>query len=84
MRVRVAQSIQGGESTKLARWNTQVEGTIVSCEAEPTASWFAHGKNDQVWLLRLRLRKVDGELTTLNLDDRSVVTILALPATAGS
>ena len=82
MRVRVQQFIQGGENIGRRQWTTQVQGTIISCEAEPTGSWFAHGKNKRVWLLRLRLKKDDGELTTLNLDDCSIVTVLALPQAA--
>jgi hypothetical protein len=77
MQVRVAQTIQGGASAKRVEWPAQVEGTVLSCEAEPTGSWFAHGRNHRVWLLRLRLRKADGEITTINIDNRSVVTVLA-------
>lgn len=79
MRVRVAQRVQAGASAGLAQYKAEVEGTILSCEAEPTSSWFAHGKNDRVWLLRLRLKKDDGEISALNLDDASVVTVLSLP-----
>jgi len=75
-RVRVEQSIHAGESAGRAEWTTRVEGTVLSCEAEPTSSWYAHGKDDRVWLLRLRLKKDDGEITALNLDEASVVTIL--------
>lgn len=71
-RVRVRQKIERrGRS-----WETVVEGVVVAHELEPTGSWFAHGKNDRLWLPRLRLRKDDGELTTLNLDRYSVVEVL--------
>lgn len=76
VRVRVEQTIHGGEATQLATWTTRVEGTVLSCEAEPTSSWYAHGKQDRLWLLRVRLQKDDGEISALNLDSASVVTIL--------
>ena len=56
---------------------TEVVGTVVRYEQRPTGSWFAHSKDDRLWLDRLLLRKADGELTTLNLDDFSAVQILA-------
>lgn len=76
-RVRVQQTIFGGETLQRARWTSHVEGTIVSCEAEPTSSWYKHGKQHRVWLLRLRLKKDDGEIAALNLDNASVVTVLS-------
>lgn len=58
------------------RWTTEVEGTVVYCQPRPTGSWFAHGKNDKLWLQRIRLRRDDGELVELSLDERTQVTIL--------
>ena len=57
-------------------WETEVDGEIVSVRVRPTGSWFAHGKDDRLWLSRLQLRRPDGELIELNLDRHSVVTIL--------
>ena len=71
-RIRVNQTINGRDKT----WTTRVEGTVLSCQAEPTGSWYAHGKNDRLWLQRIRLKKDDGEMTTLALDQNSLVTIL--------
>jgi len=71
-RIRVTQSIVGRDRT----WSCQVEGTVQSCKVEPTGSWYAHGKNDKLWLLRLRLRKDDGELTALILDANSKILFL--------
>ena len=56
-------------------WTTEVEGTVVNYEQQMTGSWFAHSKNDQLWLDRLTVRKADGEITILNLDAFSVVEI---------
>ncbi len=84
-RVRVRQTILGGAMHELKCWTIDVEGLVVSCEAEPTGSWFAHGKHDRVWLLRLRLKKDDGEIAVLNLDDASVVMVLSRgPAAAAA
>jgi hypothetical protein len=52
-----------------------VSGIVVSFSQKPTGSWYAHGKDDRLWLDRLTLRKPDGELITLNLDDYSVVEV---------
>ncbi|MCC6241011.1 MAG: hypothetical protein IT448_12005 [Phycisphaerales bacterium] len=54
----------------------EVEGTVVRFDQRPTGSWYAHSKRDRLWLDRLLLRKTDGELTTLNLDEFSVVNVL--------
>jgi hypothetical protein len=71
-RIRVNQTIVGRDKT----WTTRVEGTVISCQAESTGSWYAHGKNDRLWLQRVRLRKDDGEITALALDRNSRVTTL--------
>jgi hypothetical protein len=47
---------------------SEVRGTIVEFQQKPTGSWYAHSKDDKLWLDRLLIRKDDGELTTLNLD----------------
>ncbi len=67
-------------------WSTDITGTVVEYSQQETGSWYAHSKNDKLWLDRLTLRKPDGEITTLNLDEFSVVQIQskapAVPATA--
>lgn len=75
-RVRVQQRVQTGAMHRLETWTAAVEGEVQSCEAEPTGSWFAHGRHDRVWLLRLRLKKADGEIVVLNLDNESRITLL--------
>ncbi|RJP31537.1 MAG: hypothetical protein C4547_15460 [Phycisphaerales bacterium] len=49
-------------------YEAEVVGVVVAWEDQPTGSWHAHGKNDKLWLKRLKLRKVDGELTNLVVD----------------
>jgi hypothetical protein len=58
-------------------WSTVVRGTVVDFSQKQTGSWYAHSKNDKLWLDRLTLRKDDGEISTLNLDDYSLVEIEA-------
>ena len=72
VRVRVTQQIAARNHT----WTADVTGTVVGYEKKQTGSWFAHSKNDKLWLDRLLIRKDDGELTTLNLDEFSHVDIL--------
>jgi len=54
---------------------SQTTGTIVDFQQKPTGSWFAHYKDNKLWLDRLTLKKDDGEITTLNLDQFSVVEL---------
>ena len=49
-------------------WTTSVTGTVESVEQRKTGSWFAHAKDDRLWLDRLVLRKDDGEIVVCNLD----------------
>lgn len=60
---------------------TDVRGTIVDYSQKETGSWFAHSKDDRLWLDRLTLRKDDGEIITLNLDDYTRLVIEAPPDT---
>lgn len=71
-RIRVTQRIVGYNRT----WLTRVEGEVLSAQPEKTASWFAHGKDDKLWLLRIRLRKQDGEVTLLNIDQNAQIELL--------
>ena len=71
-RVKVTQQIAARDYS----WSSEVVGTVLGYEQKQTGSWYAHSKHDKLWLDRLSLRKDDGELTTLNLDDYSHVEIL--------
>ena len=68
-RVRVIQQIPHQESA----WNEATEGVITRCQQAKTGSWFAHAKDDRLWLDRLELRLDDGELVVLSLDQFSVI-----------
>lgn len=77
-RVRVIQQIAARDYT----WTSEIRGTVMEYEQRPTGSWYAHSKNDKLWLDRLLLRKEDGELTTLNLDEFSHIEVLSEPSPA--
>lgn len=63
-RVVVTQQIPTGEKPVLGK----VTGTIERFEQRKTGSWYAHARDDKLWLDRLVLRKDDGEIVVCNLD----------------
>ena len=70
-KVKVTQQIAARDHT----WTSETVGTVVSYAQKATGSWYAHSKDDRLWLDRLVIKKADGEITTLNLDDYSVVEV---------
>lgn len=62
---------------------TETIGVIEAWEELPTGSWFAHGKDHKLWLKRLRLRKVDGEITLLVIDDSTTIARLEAAPNSG-
>ena len=75
-KVKVTQQIAARDRT----WTTLVQGTVVSYGQRKTGSWFAHSKDDKLWLDRLLIRKDDGELLALNLDDYTHIEVLSAGA----
>lgn len=75
-RVRVTQQVVRADRPNGGTMTTTVEGTVVSFDQQKTGSWFAHSKDHKLWLDRLRIRKDDGELVTLNLDQNSNIEIV--------
>jgi hypothetical protein len=75
-RVRVTQQVPR-QATGGGPMKTTVEGVIVRYGQQKTGSWFAHAKDDKLWLDRLELRLDDGELAVLNLDQYSRVEVVA-------
>lgn len=71
-RVRITQTIDRRDQD----WHRTIVGVVQSVRPEKTASWFAHTKNGQYWVWRVRLTKDDGELTTVNVDPRTHIEIL--------
>ncbi len=68
-RVRVTQQFPRRDSS----WTNSVEGIITRFQQAKTGSWFAHARDDQLWLDRLELKLDDGELVILNLDQYTVI-----------
>jgi hypothetical protein len=52
-----------------------VEGVVLRLGQQKTGSWYAHSKDDKLWLDRLELRKDDGELVVMNLDRHTVIEL---------
>jgi len=71
-RVAVTQQIPRKEGV----WTDRVEGEVVLCEQAKTGSWYAHAKDDKLWLDRLELKKDDGEIVYCNLDRFSRIEIV--------
>ncbi len=64
-RVRVTQQISNSHD---APWSNSIEGLVCRYRQSKTGSWFAHSKDDRLWLDRLEIEREDGELVVLNLD----------------
>lgn len=65
-------------------WTARVVGEVVRCGQRKTGSWYAHSKDDKLWLDRLVLRKEDGEIVELSLDANTRVELLAGAAAGGA
>jgi hypothetical protein len=61
-------------------WTNRVKGAVISYQQKQTGSWFAHSKDDKLWLDRLVVRKDDGEIISLILDDYSHLEVIPPPA----
>ena len=61
---------------------TTIEGIVIRVGQEKSGSWFAHTRDNKVWIDRVELRKKDGELVVVNLDRYSAVEVLQPPPEA--
>ncbi|MHC4091008.1 MAG: hypothetical protein ACYSVY_12180 [Planctomycetota bacterium] len=71
-RVRIHQEIERREGN----WKHVVVGTVLESKPEMTGAWFAHSENCRLWLNRVRLRKDDGEITLIVVDQHTHCEIL--------
>ncbi len=69
MRIRITQQIPFAKGPIA----TSVEGEVLRVGQQKTGSWFAHSRDDKLWLDRVELRKRDGEVVVCNLDQYSLV-----------
>ena len=74
-RVRVTQQLPLRDQA----WANTVEGVITRYQQAKTGSWFAHARDDQLWLDRLALELDDGEVVVLNLDRYTVIEEIPAP-----
>ncbi len=84
--IAVGQRVTVTQQVQHKGWTIAVTGVVEAIEQRKTGSWFAHAKDDKLWLDRLVLRKDDGEIVVCNLDRYSRVDVeaatAAVPATA--
>ena len=76
----VRQSVPYGRETM----EVEVVGVVQSWDERPTGAWYAHGKDAKLWLKRLTLRKADGEISTLVIDDGTTIAKLEAAPTDGN
>ena len=62
--------------------HTEVVGVVESWEDRPTGSWFAHDQGGRLHLQRLKLRKKDGELVLLVIDNATEIARLEAEPTS--
>lgn len=74
-RVRVTQQVPRRDGA----WTQSIEGIVTRYQQAKTGSWFAHAKDDKLWLDRLELRLDDGEIVILNLDQYTLIEESAAP-----
>ena len=58
-------------------FHAKTQGVVTNFEQRKTGSWFAHAKDDKLWLDRLTVRKDDGEIVVFNLDPLTHVELIA-------
>lgn len=71
-RIRVTQQIPRRKGSS----SISVEGVVLRAGQQKTGSWFAHSKDDKLWLDRVEIRRDDGELVTMNLDQYTSIEVL--------
>jgi hypothetical protein len=71
-RVRIEQRIDRREGNRTA----DIAGEVIEVLTAPTGSWFAHGDSERYLLKRVKLRKDNGEVTVVSLDEDTRITVL--------
>ena len=69
-RVRVTHQISNSHDES---WTNTIEGVVRRYRQAKTGSWFAHAKDDRLWLDRLEMERDNGEIVILNLDQFTLI-----------
>ncbi len=75
-RVRVTQQIPHLGSGRDSFAAMPIEGAVIELTQSKTGSWYAHSKDKKFWLDRLTLKKDDGEVVHVNLDQYTSVEVV--------
>ncbi|MEM1354707.1 MAG: hypothetical protein AAGC44_13500 [Planctomycetota bacterium] len=75
LRVRVTKQVARTQKAFV----TTVEGVIRRHEQAKTGSWYAHAKDEKLWLDRLEIVKDDGEVYTCNIDAHTRIEVVPPP-----
>lgn len=75
-RLKVTQQVSRPQREDGGPMTISVEGSVVRFEQRKTGSWFAHSQDHKLWLDSLTLKKDDGELVVVNLDQNSHVEVV--------
>ena len=54
-----------------------VEGVVVRFDQRKTGSWYAHAKDDRLWLDRLEIEKDDGEVYVCNVEPHTRIEVVS-------
>jgi len=71
-RIEVTQQVPRQNQT----YTTQTQGVVTKVEQKKTGSWYAHAKDQKLWLDRVYVRKGDGEIVVFNLDPLTHIEVL--------
>jgi len=71
-RVEVTQQVPRQNRT----FHAKTAGVVVKHDQRKTGSWYAHAKDDKLWLDRLTVRKDDGEIVVFILDALTHVEVV--------
>lgn len=64
--------------------SSSVQGCVIAYEQRKTGSWYAHAKDDKLWLDRLEIEKDDGEIYVCNVDSQTVIELITPGTTPGT
>ena len=54
-----------------------IQGEVLRVGQQKTGSWYAHAQDKKLWLDRVEIKKADGEIVVVNLDDGARVELVS-------